>query len=100
AEDGLRVFHVTGVQTCALPISALPRLGASAVLVGAVAAFADRHVTPGRSPAAYLLELARRPEPSPAVRPLDISWEGRAWTMRRKIGRASWRARQALLGRR
>src|SRR5690606_40048201 len=23
AEDGIRVFHVTGVQTCALPISAL-----------------------------------------------------------------------------
>ena len=62
-------------------LAALPRLGASAALVGAVAAFADRHVTPGRSPAAYLLELARRPEPSPAVRPLDISWEGRAWTM-------------------
>src|SRR5690606_41084582 len=29
AEDGIRVFHVTGVQTCALPISAFrsaPRL--------------------------------------------------------------------------
>src|SRR5690606_39347211 len=24
AEDGIRVFHVTGVQTCALPISARP----------------------------------------------------------------------------
>src|SRR5690606_40112194 len=24
AEDGIRVFHVTGVQTCALPISAPP----------------------------------------------------------------------------
>src|SRR5690606_40352997 len=24
AEDGIRDFHVTGVQTCALPISALP----------------------------------------------------------------------------
>src|SRR5690606_41096844 len=27
AEDGIRDFHVTGVQTCALPISALPTLG-------------------------------------------------------------------------
>src|SRR5690606_40728722 len=26
AEDGIRVFHVTGVQTCALPISAASRL--------------------------------------------------------------------------
>src|SRR5690606_40759230 len=24
AEDGIRVFHVTGVQTCALPISVRP----------------------------------------------------------------------------
>src|SRR5690606_40974413 len=29
AEDGIRVFHVTGVQTCALPIS--PRAAARAV---------------------------------------------------------------------
>src|SRR5690606_15809772 len=27
AEDGIRDFHVTGVQTCALPISAVPRSG-------------------------------------------------------------------------
>src|SRR5690606_41047606 len=25
AEDGIRDFHVTGVQTCALPISSLPQ---------------------------------------------------------------------------
>src|SRR5690606_40375898 len=25
AEDGIRDFHVTGVQTCALPISGFPR---------------------------------------------------------------------------
>src|SRR6202042_569204 len=30
AEDGIRDLYVTGVQTCALPISAVPRLGASA----------------------------------------------------------------------
>src|SRR5690606_40956122 len=27
AEDGIRDFHVTGVQTCALPISPLPPAG-------------------------------------------------------------------------
>src|SRR5690606_40091354 len=27
AEDGIRVFHVTGVQTCALPIYALSQAG-------------------------------------------------------------------------
>src|SRR5690606_39731884 len=26
AEDGIRVFHVTGVQTCALPISAADKI--------------------------------------------------------------------------
>src|SRR5207302_2302455 len=34
AEDGIRDFHVTGVQTCALPISAL----ASSLLVSAALA--------------------------------------------------------------
>src|SRR5690606_40659203 len=28
AEDGIRVFHVTGVQTCALPISAVAKVRA------------------------------------------------------------------------
>ncbi|RVX38560.1 glutamate--cysteine ligase [Nonomuraea polychroma] len=38
-------------------IEALPRLGAAPALVGEVAAFADRYVTPGRSPAADLIDL-------------------------------------------
>lgn len=37
-------------------LAALPRLGAPAGLVASVAAFADRHVATGRSPAAGLLE--------------------------------------------
>src|SRR5690606_39406529 len=32
AEDGIRVFHVTGVQTCALPISSTGRLPARSTL--------------------------------------------------------------------
>ncbi|MFB4268128.1 ergothioneine biosynthesis glutamate--cysteine ligase EgtA [Nonomuraea sp. GTA35] len=46
-------------------LEALPRLGADATLVGAVAAFADRHVSTGRSPAADLMDPAAR-HPSPA----------------------------------
>ncbi|TMR21838.1 ergothioneine biosynthesis glutamate--cysteine ligase EgtA [Nonomuraea turkmeniaca] len=38
-------------------LEALPRVGAAPALVGEVAAFADRHVTPGRSPAADLIDL-------------------------------------------
>lgn len=41
-------------------LTALPRLGAPPELTARVAAFADRHVTPGRSPAADLLDRARR----------------------------------------
>src|SRR5690606_39580877 len=33
AEDGIRVFHVTGVQTCALPISMNPLVAALAALL-------------------------------------------------------------------
>src|SRR5690606_15175732 len=32
AEDGIRDFHVTGVQTCALPISAVETLGSTTVI--------------------------------------------------------------------
>ncbi|GAA3446550.1 ergothioneine biosynthesis glutamate--cysteine ligase EgtA [Planomonospora venezuelensis] len=39
-------------------VEALPRLGASAGLVGEVAAFADRYVAAGRSPADDLVDLA------------------------------------------
>ncbi|MER6173806.1 ergothioneine biosynthesis glutamate--cysteine ligase EgtA [Streptosporangium sp. NPDC001681] len=43
-------------------LAALPRLGAAPALVCEVAAFANRHVSPGRSPAADLLHLAGGPE--------------------------------------
>ncbi|MBG0830238.1 ergothioneine biosynthesis glutamate--cysteine ligase EgtA [Planomonospora sp. ID67723] len=43
-------------------IEALPRLGAGADLVGEVAAFADRYVTAGRSPADDLIDLVNLPD--------------------------------------
>ncbi|WP_326829893.1 ergothioneine biosynthesis glutamate--cysteine ligase EgtA [Streptosporangium sp. NBC_01810] len=42
-------------------LAALPRLGAAPALVCEVASFANRHVSPGRSPAADLLDLAGGP---------------------------------------
>ncbi|GAA4971247.1 glutamate--cysteine ligase [Nonomuraea thailandensis] len=45
-------------------LEALPRLGADAALTGAVAAFADRHVSTGRSPAADLIDPAAHPAPA------------------------------------
>ncbi|GAA3042422.1 glutamate-cysteine ligase family protein [Streptosporangium longisporum] len=56
-------------------LEALPRLGASPELVRDVAAFADRHVSPGRSPAVDLLELVRGPE---GRLPAWLAGEGRA----------------------
>lgn len=55
-------------------LAALPRLGAAPALVCEVAAFADRHVTPGRTPAADLLDLARGPGGLPPGWPVE---EGR-----------------------
>src|SRR5690606_40106622 len=51
AEDGIRYFHVTGVQTCALPISfkdieALLVSGANAEVVGDLVG--DRQVVPAQ----------------------------------------------------
>ncbi|MFC7588387.1 hypothetical protein ACFQYP_35295 [Nonomuraea antimicrobica] len=44
-------------ETCfRAALEALPRLGAEPGLVGQVAAFADRHVSTGRSPAADLID--------------------------------------------
>src|SRR5690606_40372958 len=37
AEDGIRDFHVTGVQTCALPISGMISGGAGATVVVLIA---------------------------------------------------------------
>ncbi|MGV9773631.1 ergothioneine biosynthesis glutamate--cysteine ligase EgtA [Streptosporangium sp. NPDC003464] len=58
AEPRLR----SAAETCfEAALAALPRLGAAPDLVREVAAFADRHVTTGRPPAADLLDLVKGP---------------------------------------
>src|SRR5690606_41698430 len=76
AEDGIRDFHVTGVQTCALPISAAAemRLGVPAEL---------------RARPAQFVSCARDPARHPRQ-----SWRGpdrRPHRVGREIGRASCR---------
>ncbi|WP_433247675.1 ergothioneine biosynthesis glutamate--cysteine ligase EgtA [Streptosporangium sp. CA-135522] len=63
ARDGLADPRLReAAETCfRAALAALPRLGAPADLVREVAAFADRHVTPGRPPAADLLDLVKGP---------------------------------------
>ncbi|MFJ2028233.1 ergothioneine biosynthesis glutamate--cysteine ligase EgtA [Streptosporangium sp. NPDC087985] len=49
-------------ETCfRAALAAMPRLGVTPALTREVAAFADRYVTPGRSPAMDLLDLAKGP---------------------------------------
>src|SRR5690606_40418365 len=86
AEDGIRDFHVTGVQTCALPIYA----GGLRQLEQA------NHYSSGPS----LRELLDEPPPSVAVlRPWEQSiahapaHEGTRLSLQREIGRASCRER-------
>src|SRR5690606_39376179 len=60
AEDGIRAFHVTGVQTCALPICRYPT-AASAARLGEkrLAAFLVKHSYSGRRPVKELLTRLR-----------------------------------------
>ncbi|MEV7008821.1 ergothioneine biosynthesis glutamate--cysteine ligase EgtA [Streptosporangium sp. NPDC051022] len=64
ARCGLAAPRLRGAaETCfRAALEALPRLGAAPDLVREVAAFADRHVTTGRTPAVDLLELAQDPD--------------------------------------
>src|SRR5690606_41164689 len=61
AEDGIRDFHVTGVQTCALPIYLhQPGRGAPAVLVDEPAFFdtAEPYAPTARDPIAHGIRFA------------------------------------------
>src|SRR5690625_6071512 len=83
AEDGIRGGHVTGVQTCALPISTdLP--APAPQIVGAAATDRARPTRGGSSPAARAAALTRSPdEEHPEPEP----------DLEEQIGRASCRER-------
>src|SRR5690606_30432881 len=62
AEDGIRVFHVTGVQTCALPISARPEVPdeLEAIVASALAKDRDARTADADELARQLLGFASR----------------------------------------
>src|SRR5690606_39386866 len=98
AEDGIRVFHVTGVQTCALPISftnpAIIGTSVSHNPEWAAEIIGERSNPVGLTwPEVYLLHLAKQAEPDPPPPPL-------ATARRLEIGRATCRGRAELAGRR
>src|SRR5690606_41587234 len=91
AEDGIRCFHVTGVQTCALPISAMAtRTSFKATLCAALLALATA--------------AAANTQEDPLFDKLDVDMDGfisrteavkepRVAERFEKIGRASCRER-------
>src|SRR5690606_39839714 len=92
AEDGIRVYHVTGVQTCALPIlMATDRQSASGAGSPGAAGAAGPSATPARRRAP-----AKRPRPH-AARPVETRNGKNRGPMRSeerrvgKEGKAGWR---------
>src|SRR5690606_22746053 len=73
-EDGIRDFHVTGVQTCALPI--LPRQHRRLVVVGqddAQHSITSTAYCPSLTPATHLIRYSRRPVGSRSGSPLMLN---------------------------
>src|SRR5690606_40125468 len=91
AEDGIRDFHVTGVQTCALPISIIPRSSWDHIPMGSPMGTPNGSAKPG------MVDPFRGPECFSAQFP-DEAEAGSG--IGNEIGRASWRrgsgARRAL----
>src|SRR5690606_40881213 len=93
-EDGIRVFHVTGVQTCALPIFD----GTAEVL--------DRVLEPPPGPRHHDAQrLAARPDTqverhtlgaSPDRGVLGLLRDGDLEVLSAEIGRAAWRERKSV----
>src|SRR5690606_40094513 len=88
AEDGIRDFHGTGVQTCALPISPRREKHCTEQVSRAAAAPSPQHTAPAREQAsAPSTSAGRRQTPTPRTRPHALH------DAVDEIGRASWRER-------
>src|SRR5690606_40643975 len=87
AEDGIRDFHVTGVQTCALPISTGRRRPADIVMLGTFGVW-TRGTLQSRA-----LPFARAITASTG---LDVAIVTTPWDAPDEIGRASCRERNEI----
>src|SRR5690606_40004961 len=91
AEEGIRDFHVTGVQTCALPIS-----GGSGIGMGLAAAWRERRgsghaaegftsrdgpaaILAGSCSSATLGQIAHHEQRHPRSEERRVGKEGRTW---------------------
>src|SRR5690606_41010285 len=96
AEDGIRDFHVTGVQTCALPISNDSRMCVPANTTEAVYVWSWIRTPLARCPST---RISSTPAPVWTSPPCDSIWDLRAWVSIRseerrvgKEGRCKWTA--------
>src|SRR5207302_5389330 len=97
AEDGIRDFHVTGVQTCALPISDLLDVGGEST--GNDPGRVDSPPTSSRSaPCATRARPWATAASGSKKRPPSEKLSGVTLTMPMKIGRASCREGVAMGG--
>src|SRR5690606_42087866 len=92
AEDGIRVFHVTGVQTCALPISGAGLGYVAPAWLGVVLAAAGVVI----APVSFALERRRAPElvwPGPVSRAARAgAGRARRRSEERRAGSERWAA--------
>src|SRR5207302_3218536 len=88
AEDGIRDFHVTGVQTCALPISSEVGLLLEPLICGPSSSEGGPQMSGSRSYPTS--DASEKPESGEVVLSLK--------TVQKKIGRASCRERGCMSG--
>src|SRR5690606_39696154 len=91
AEDGIRGFHVTGVQTCALPISSCSRrVSRKLVLVTCSSLYvviSTAAAAVPRSPIEYHISSVGTPTIIPAMRSSEERRVGKEWRERGKAER-------------
>src|SRR5690606_41073591 len=94
AEDGIRCFHVTGVQTCALPISLPPSIGDTSVLHGKPLRI-DGKVSDRFWPEAWAMRRLLRDKTVRELREAGVpvtAWERSEERRVGKAGRSRWAA--------
>src|SRR5690606_39825488 len=72
AEDGIRDFHVTGVQTCALPISFTRNFAVLRNRTGTARRYGKRSKNRSISSFVFLSLLTKRPISSPSSKAIKL----------------------------
>src|SRR5690606_39929038 len=89
AEDGIRDFHVTGVQTCALPISSLREVSSAILRSDSTvsAGTSSRLRNEGENAATWVATSRATPAPAASVATMTPTCGGRS--EERRVGKES-----------